>query len=190
MQSENYDPASSDPRETTGGYRPPNTSEEHEWWALAVKSGVALFLSAFLCRIAGMTDASTGVIAASFLVAAPPMATLQTTAYRVVGMFIGAALGILGAMWGLANEHSVPPLYYLAFGAVVGVLASRKSALTYTAVIGAVVASSGASGLRPLAEIVLNTSFQLVIGCSMAVLVVWGFETGRAKIMKRGGTSG
>ncbi len=139
---------------------------------------------------AGLADASTGVIAASFLVAAPPVATLRTTAYRVIGMFIGAALGILGAVWGLANGHSVPPVYYLAFGAVVGVLASRKSALTYTSVIGAVVASSGASGSRPLAEIVLDTSLQLVIGCSMAILVVWGFETGRAKITKRGGPSG
>ena len=184
MQSLHHEPASSDPRETTDGYRPPNTSEEHEWWALASKAGIALFLTALLCRTAGLEGASTGVIAASFLVAAPPVATLRTTAYQVVGMFVGAALGTLGAIWGLANGHSVPSLFYLAFGAVVGVLASRKSALTYTSVIGAVVASSGAAGLHPLAEIVVDTSLQLVIGCTMAILTVWGFEAGRARLTR------
>ena len=57
MQSENYYLRSSDPRETKVRYRPPTTFEEHESWALAVKSGVALLLSAVLCRITGMTDA-------------------------------------------------------------------------------------------------------------------------------------
>lgn len=180
-----------DPRETTAGYRPPATPEANEWWALATKFAAALFLTAVACRTAGLDGAATAIIAASFLVSSPPMAALRATALRVIAMVAGAALGIAGALWGLAAGGSVPPAFHLVLGAVVGMLASRDATLIYTAAIAAVVASTGAEDTRPLSTTVLETCLQLIIGTMIALGVVWVYEMARAEwSARRGRTDG
>jgi hypothetical protein len=135
--------------------------------------------------MAGLAGVTTSVIAAAFLVAAPPVATLWTTIYRVGAMFAGTAMGAVGALWGLSNGGSVPAVFFLIFGAVVGIVASQKAALTYAAAIGAVVAANGAAGRRPVGAIVLDTGAQLFVGTAAAVFTVWAFEKARAEVSAR-----
>ena len=71
-----------------------------------------------------------------------------------------------------------------------GLLASRGAILIYTAVIAAVVATTGAAGTRPLAAVVVETSARLIVGTVIALSVVWRFETARAQWSARRGRTG
>ena len=93
-------PRATVPRETTPGDRPPRAPEDSEWRAHATPFAAAQFLAAASCHTAGLDDAATAVIAASFLAASAPMAALRATALRVIAMAAGAALGVAGALWG------------------------------------------------------------------------------------------
>ena len=172
--------SAADPREHTDGYRPPEGSEDHPGWILALKFGIAMGTVAVVCALADMNDPTTGVIAAAFLVGSPPVQAVRVAALRILGMFVGAGLGVVGAYWGLATGNGVPPAFFAGFGLVVGALASLRSPLTYAAVIGVVVATSGAAGDASVPTVALETSLQLVIGCAVAVAVIWTVEKLRA----------
>ena len=164
-----------DPHETTARYRPPTTPEANEWWAPATRFAAALFLTAAACRTAGLDGLATAIITASSLVAFPPMAALGATALRVIAMVAGAALGIAGALWGLAARVGVPSAFHLVLGAVIGLLASRDATLIYTAAIPAVVVSTGAEDIRPLGTIMLGTCSHLIICTVIALRVVCAY---------------
>lgn len=176
-----------DPRETTEGYRPPEKPEANEWWALALKFGGGLFLSALLSRVAGQDGVATAVIAAAFLVGSPPMAALRVTGLRVLAMIAGAALGTAGGAWGAAADGTVPAAFYAGLGVAVGLMAVRSATLIYTAAIASVVASAGAARTEPLGAVVADTCVQLVIGTVAALATVWAFETARAVWASRRG---
>ena len=189
-----------DPRETTGGYSPAESAEQHEWWWLALKFSIAWALIDLLCGALAMPSPSTGVIAAGFLVSSPPVAAAWTTVWRIAGMFVGAAAGVAGAYWGLATGGEVPTLFFVLFGvvvcamasrrdaltyaavigAVVGAMASRRDALTYAAVIGAVVAAQGVQDDTSVPNVAFETALQLVVGCAIGLAVIWAMEHARA----------
>lgn len=141
-----------------------------------------MVLAVAICRWFGLISVTTAIIAATFLVSAPPVAALKTTAYRIIGMFAGTAIGAAGAYWGLSNDGQIPIAFFPAFGAIVGILATLKTELTYTVAIGAVVAANGASGRDPLDAVVIDTCAQLLIGSLVAVSAVWAFEKARAVV--------
>lgn len=169
-----------DPRETTGGYSPAESAEQHEWWWLALKFSIAWALIDLLCGALAMPSPSTGVIAAGFLVSSPPVAAAWTTVWRIAGMFVGAAAGVAGAYWGLATGGEVPTLFFVLFGVVVGAMASRRDALTYAAVIGAVVAAQGVQDDTSVPNVAFETALQLVVGCAIGLAVIWAMEHARA----------
>lgn len=169
-----------DPRETTGGYKPPEKAEHHEWWWLALKFAVAWALVDLVCGAMGMPSPSTGVIAAAFLVSSPPVTALAVTGWRVLGMFAGAAAGVGGAYWGLASDGEIPTVFFVLFGLAVGTMASHRSALTYAAVIGVVVAAQGVAGDTDVLTVAWETGLQLIVGCAAGLLVIWTFEKVRA----------
>ena len=169
-----------DPREDTPGHRPPESATDHIWWMLALKFALAMFIVDAVSRWLGMENATTGIIAAGFLVSSPPVETLYTSLWRTVGMLIGAACGALGGWWGLSNDNVVPAIFFLAFGAIVGTIASMRSAMTYAAVIGTVVAAQAATGDKPVLTVTATVAAQLVLGCAVAIGVVWSVEKARA----------
>ena len=169
-----------DPRETTGGYRPPEKAEHHEWWWLAAKFAVAWALIDLVCGAIGLPSPSTGIIAAGFLVSSPPVAAVKVTIWRIVGMFVGVIMGSAGAYWGTATDGEIPTAFFILFGVLVGAMATQRDALTYAAVIGTVVAAQGVADDTSITTVAWETAIQLVIGCLIGLAVIWTAEKVRA----------
>lgn len=169
-----------DPRETVGGYKPPESAEQHEWWWLAAKFATSWAIIDLACGYLGMPSPSTGIIAAAFLVASPPVSAARTTAWRILAMFIGAGAGAGGAYWGLASDGEIPTAFFALFGVLAGAMATRKSALTYCAVVGVVVAAQGVAGDVSVPTVAWETAIQLVVGCIVGLAIIWSFEKARA----------